>query len=190
MNNKLIQIVLSLFLIYHLLAIFILPNFNSILGETVGPYVLKYATTLNISNTWQFFSPNPSMEIFWEYELEYNASVEDSLSDEVIEKEMKVYRWPPLTSDEFYRVSFMRKVYHSRNSTQNQKSIRNFLIPWLCKKHPEAKSIFIRTVVKAHSNILQPELMNRMTQLQQAYQKRLNIDSFNCNSSIEGASDA
>ena len=170
---KLVKILISVFLFYHLMCIAIMPNYHSVLGKIFGPYFLKYANTLTLANTWQFFSPDPTVEFYFEYQLDLKskeldagseASAEESFEDK-LDGEMKVYRWPPKKNTFLYRPSYFRRIYHSRLATRDQYRMKKFFIPWVCKKHPDAIRINLRSVSGLsplmHDSALEKELESK-----------------------------
>lgn len=82
MAKNWVKILLSLFIVYHLMILIISPNFHSVLGKEFGFLFIKYANTLNISMPWQFFSPDPTKIAYWEYNIEFlNPEGELGLAD-------------------------------------------------------------------------------------------------------------
>lgn len=133
-QRKWIKLGLSVFVIYHLFVVLTVPNPQSYLTREVASFILPYANTLSINTPWQFFSPEPSSYVYYEYEV-----IPDSLDEE-----MKTYQWPPKDRSEYLIDNYMRLIYHSRFSTSSEQRIHQFFLPWLCRYHPEAREITMR----------------------------------------------
>ncbi len=137
MKSSLIaKIILSVFVIYHLVAVTLIPNPDSLLTRTLSPLILPYTNTFGLNTPWQFFSPDPSSHVYFEYEL--------SPPDE--NSKISTYRWPPASKEGYLADNYMRLIYHSRYTTSSPDRIDQFLIPWLCRHHPGAREITLRTL--------------------------------------------
>ena len=143
----------SLLILFHLGTIILMPNFVSTYGRIVGQPFLVYASTFGITMPWMFFSPDPSVILYFEYELEVS-----DYGEPLTESEQKTYQWPIEPPDRFYRLDYLRSIYHSRSSTSSPERLEKLLIPFLCKKHPEAKRISVRSVIKTHPLLEQAEI--------------------------------
>ncbi|MCM2282922.1 MAG: hypothetical protein NDI61_13865 [Bdellovibrionaceae bacterium] len=128
---------LSGFVIYHLLVIVLLPNGSSLEARSIAGALVPYANTLSMNNAWVFFSPGPSPNVYLEYELE-NEEME-SLDDEP-----RVF--PPPKSDRWFSDAYFRSLYVLRYFALDPVKLERFLAPWLCRQHPEAAAIVMRTV--------------------------------------------
>ena len=150
---------LSLWLVYHLTAVVIVPNFNSLLGEMFGRFFIHYTNTLGISIPWQFFSPDPSVKVYWQYSLDYPDKEEG-----VIEREMELHQWPPSQSTQFFRASYYRKIYQSRMTSSTAETYHKLFIYWLCKKHPQALGINILTRFEPQPSLYETKLSRILDQ--------------------------
>ena len=157
---------LSVYVVYHVLAVLILPNPHSIVGNRLAGFFTPYANTLGLNTTWKFFAPNPTPNIFYEYEViswdwfygggdfEGEGEFEDEggFEDEVeLDFEFgKSHRWPPDPALErrFLADNYNRLVYHSRFVNVSEERMGRFFIPWLCRKHPYAVGISVITVTE------------------------------------------
>lgn len=59
-KNLFFKICVSVFLVYHLSAIIVMPNQSSFVGRTLSPYFSKYSNQLGLSYDWSFFAPEPT----------------------------------------------------------------------------------------------------------------------------------
>src|SRR5579871_3993566 len=56
---------LSVWLVYHLFCILILPNGGSFLGRYSEKYILEYGNFLGINTPWNLFSPDPAHTMYF-----------------------------------------------------------------------------------------------------------------------------
>jgi hypothetical protein len=134
-KGQIAQILLSAFLVFHVAAVFILPNPESLLFRQTEKIFVNYGNTLGLNTTWRFFSPNPMIQML-EYELT------DSSGD----TEGVPYRYPVSKAVEGSRESYNRKLNNSMYMMENPEFLREFLGPFLCKKHPGAHGLRVYSV--------------------------------------------
>lgn len=128
---------LSIYIVYHLTAIIILPNSESVLGRWLSPYLTVYANNLGLNASWRFYSPDPVPYLYFEYEPMYEADVE---------REFETLHWPPRNRDEFLHDNYLRLTCHSQSSSVTADLSKRFLVPWLCRRHPDAYAISVRPI--------------------------------------------
>lgn len=138
-KNELLKIILSFFILFHLLAVGIYPNPNSVLTQSLSPLIRNYGNQLGLNTTWQFFSPNPGSIRY----LEYDVIVEN-------EEDIKIdkYSFPPQEDSSLWKANQGRLFYYSIRMISDTNNIANFLIPYLCRKHPEATSVALKAIDK------------------------------------------
>ncbi|MCB0407118.1 MAG: hypothetical protein KDD34_02875 [Bdellovibrionales bacterium] len=168
---QLAQLIFSLFLVYHLMAILIMPNPGSYVERHFGFLFYGYTSTLGINTPWQFFSPNPATKMFYEYEIIENEG-SDSLT--------QTYRWPPEKNHtNMIGANYKRLIYHSWYTTSSEERKSKFLMNYLCRKHPSAISISL----KSFSEKVPPMERFRFDKLSLAKAreyKSWSIESFDC----------
>lgn len=135
-KRRLFKLLLSLFVVYHLIAVLLMPNHHSFVHREFGWLFLPYANTLGLNTPWQFFSPDPSSHVYFEYEV----------IPESIDRDIEKHRWPPEDKSRYLVDNYMRLIYHSRFTTSSKERIETFLIPWLCRHHPGAREITVTTM--------------------------------------------
>lgn len=157
MKNNWLKCLLSLFLLYHYSASLILPNQRSYIEQHFGFLFYPYSSTLGINTPWQFFSPNPSRNIWYEYEvIQDNEYFENEYSD-VEELDTMIHRWPPDKSKvSILGPNHMRLVYHSRFSTSSEERKLYFFANYFCRKHKGATAITLKTYAE------EPPTLERM----------------------------
>jgi hypothetical protein len=132
-----LKVGVSIFLIYHLLAMTILPMGSGLLIRELGRYFAPYANLLQMNTTWQFFSPGPS-PIFY---LEYSFLELDSNGEET-ETEPRLL--PERRQTFGYSDSYNRRLFSMRFFSLNQQRLEQYLVPWLCKQNPKAIQVTVR----------------------------------------------
>lgn len=133
--SVILKFVFSIFLLYHLAVIVIMPNPSSLLGRKYARYLIDYANQLGLNTTWQFFSPGPAPVFYLEYTVE-NANEEEGETFQIPERRRASYY------DELYN----RTLYSMRFFVlAPSETFDSFFVPWVCKRHPEAAALTIRT---------------------------------------------
>jgi hypothetical protein len=138
MKAKWLPLILSVFLIYHIVAILLYPNPGSVLYRYLDPVFSAYGNQLGLNTTWQFFSPNPGTFRY----LSYDTVIE---TDDDID--LKSYTFPP-QDDSLLQTNQARLFYFTVRMISHPPNIKKFLVPYLCRKHPEATSIALKAVDK------------------------------------------
>ena len=140
-NNELLQIILkiflSVFIVYHLTVIFVIPNSTSMVYEQLSPYVLPYGWTLRMATPWQFFSPDPADHYYFKYIVHYPNKIK------------KTFFWPPLKKE-----SNLMFFNHLRLTVQvfyfliynSGRFIRWHFLPYICSLHTEAIKIKLKVM--------------------------------------------
>lgn len=128
------RVLLSAFLIFHVTAILVLPNPESIIFRRVEKIFVNYGNLLGINTTWRFFSPNPLIRMF-EYEVVEN----DAYAEYAVEVER--HRWPASVEAVGTREGFNRRLSYAMIMMANQLYLREILAPYLCRFHPLAKAL-------------------------------------------------
>jgi hypothetical protein len=137
----LFKVLLSLWVVYHLLVIIIMPNGGSYLVRRFGSYLLPYANTLNLNTPWNFFSPDPAHIMYFKYTVYFR---DDFLND--IKDPIEGY-FPAGKEQGAYSASERRELYAMRYMIIDPKRVEKFLGPWLCSQNPGASGIKLEHIV-------------------------------------------
>jgi hypothetical protein len=143
-HQTLLKAFLSLFIVFHIFAVVILPNPESIVNRVLSPIIVPYGSFLGVNTTWRFFSPNPLVRLLVYEVFSRNA-------DGVLEG--KTYRYPRTLQEEGLRETFNRKFSNSMFMMARLEYITDVLRPSLCKWHPEAETIAISMTGRVLSSI-------------------------------------
>ena len=152
-NKKLrgvLKVLLSLFILYHLAMMFIVPHYMSMIHEKVMPYFKPYAHTLSFSTSWDFYAPNPTYYYFFEYEIIHSKNKVDT------------FRWPP-SRKESKRIylNHNRLIYHSRFfMLLGKRHIIRHFIPYLCRIHPLADEITVQVMVENRPHFKKAKILD------------------------------
>ncbi len=73
MRHQWLKVFLSIFAVWHIFSIFVLPDPDSIVYRHLTRSVVPYGNLIGFNNTWRFFSPNPLIRL-----LEYDVFTRDS----------------------------------------------------------------------------------------------------------------
>lgn len=146
---------LSIFIVYHLLTIFILPMGSGLLIRELGRYFIGYANHAGINTTWQFFSPGPSSVFYLEYTYTYpsvNPSGDRS-SDDVMPDESEAQFIPEKRDGRMISDYYIRRLASLQYLAINPARTEQFLVPWLCAKDKRAESITVRQIFGELQNV-------------------------------------
>lgn len=132
-----LKVGLSIFVLYHLLTVTILPMGSGLIIRELGRYFTPYANLFQMNTTWQFFSPGPSPIFYLEYSfLEVNADGEE------VDTEPRLL--PERRQSFGYSDSYNRRLFSMRFFSLNQQRLEQYLVPWLCKQNPKAIQVTVR----------------------------------------------
>lgn len=126
---------LTIFLVYHLAAVVLLPNPGSILARAFAPILNPYAATLAINSPWRFFAPNPGRHRYIEVELTKPDG------------DTETFFWPPRERDDILTENYNRRTNHSIMTTSTVERLHKYFAPWICRRFPDAESFSMRPVV-------------------------------------------
>lgn len=125
------KILISVWVVFHLLCVFITPNSLSHLGVRFQGILSPYMNTLALSNSWNFFAPEPGPPpTFLDWELINSRG-------EVV----STGRLPDTPDPFFLRERQNRRITLSRFLLSDTARIDRMLIPYLCRKHSEISSV-------------------------------------------------
>lgn len=140
-KRTVLKIVLSLFILYHLAAVTILPNGSSMIGRKLSWLFLPYANPLLFNRTWQFFSPGPMSAFYLEYNL---ATNEGFAADEA----RAPFIYPPHRKNAALDDFYMRTLAGMRMIATQEGPFEDYFIPFLCRLHPQAVALDLRSVLE------------------------------------------
>ena len=130
----------SFLIVLHLVAVGIAPNKETPVGRLIKPLLDPYLDGLELAANWNFFSPDPGMPAYVEWEL-VNAKGE-TYSNGMM---------PEFTNPYFLRERQNRRMVAARFIATSDDRLVKVLSTYLCDHHPDAASLRIWS-----SNIMLP----------------------------------
>ncbi len=122
-------------ILFHCAVILTVPNRESFITQALGPIVLPYANLISMNMAWQFFSPDPGIPIYMTAQIQKN-------SEDIAEEQL-----PPEKDEYFFRTFYDRRTFSLRFAAKNPAGIQELVIPWLCRKYPEATSVVVSKTI-------------------------------------------
>ncbi len=122
--KKLGPLILSAWILYHGLAIILMPSPGSILVQNYGWVFRGYLNQLTINTTWNLFSPEPASSMYGKIQL-IDSSFETG------EKEINI---PSSKGDRNLDPRDRRSYYQFRYLLLDPTRLESFLIPFYCKQ--------------------------------------------------------
>lgn len=133
---------LSLFIVYHLLTVFIMPMGQGLVIRELGRYFVDYANLFGFNTGWRFFSPVPGSTFTLEYSFIYPDGAEGEAHI------LPENRAPMTISD-----SYQRRMYAVRFLSLTPERMEKYMAPWLCQQDRRAESVNIRQTIGSIENV-------------------------------------
>jgi hypothetical protein len=132
----------TLFLLYHLAVIVLMPNSGSILGRRWGDLIAPYANTLGMNATWEFFSPDPPQAFYFDYSVYFET-------EDGEEKRAPVEGFfPEWRTERTLHPNKIRLKNAVRFFALTRTSVEQAFIGYLCRQYPEANRVRVRQVTE------------------------------------------
>lgn len=159
-----VKVLLSLFICFHLLAILVLPNPNSLPNREL-PLLSTYGNLLAINTTWRFFSPNPLIKT-----VEYETYKYDDNYNVI---ETKEYKFPLSVEDIGGREAYNRTLNYAMIAVGHPDWAYQLLGPVLCRKHPEVDEIAIYQLRRDYVPIEKAQILESYEKLYEVIRDRV-----------------
>lgn len=141
--NKVLKCFLSLWILYHLAVILILPNGGSYLGRRFENWLTPYANIFGINNTWNLFSPDPAHPMYFRYRVFFrNEWLED------LEPPIEGF-FPHDRDQRAPSLSEQRELYAMRFLIIDPRRVETILGPWLCRQYPGASAVKLEHIINS-----------------------------------------
>lgn len=141
-RERALKIAASLFVLYNLLAMLLMPNPWSFLGRRYGFLVAPYANAVGLNSSWNFFSPDPAQTMYISYDIEYlDEQGESQRGDER-------GTFPQASRHMVLDSNTRRELYAMRFMMIAPNRVQALFGPWLCREHPGATLIHFEEVVE------------------------------------------
>lgn len=142
MQKKWLRHLLTLFLLYHVVVIVLMPNAGSILGRRWGHYIAPYANTLGMNATWEFFSPDPPQPFYFDYSVYFETEEGDE------KREPIDGYFPDWRTERTLHPNKIRLKNAVRFFALTRASVEQAFIGYLCRKYPEANRVRVRQMLE------------------------------------------
>ncbi len=134
--RSLIVPVLTPIILFHFVAILLLPNYGSFLGRRYLQPFAMWGNLLVLNTSWNFFSPDPAHIMYFRYHLNFEDGRE---VQGLFPSEGEVP-----TADLRRR----RDLYLMRFLAIQPSRIDRYLAPWLCRLEPGVRDLSLTHYVK------------------------------------------
>ena len=135
MFKKIGDIILVAVFFYLVSMMIVLGNGSSFLGRKLGFIYTPVANSIGLNTTWNFFSPDPAQTMYLRYRILFH---DDYVNDT---KESQEKYFPENALENNFWLQNRRLSYVMRFMAMDGARIEHFLVPWICKKNPEATHI-------------------------------------------------
>jgi hypothetical protein len=121
---------LSLFIVFHLFCVLLVPNSDNATGEFFLRFTKPYLFFFEMTNTWNFFAPNPEPPIWIDYQL-LDAQGQPYFNG----------RWPDIQKPYFLRERQTRLITAADFMVNNEVSAEKMMVNYLCHLQPHPDSL-------------------------------------------------
>lgn len=137
-----LKILLSVWIVYNLITLVVMPNAGSFLGRKFGAWLGPYANVVGLNASWNFFSPDPAHTMYIKYYVEFlNADGEEV-------KEPITGYFPQEKNQGVMDITRRRELYVMRFMMIGANRLQALFAPWLCRQYPGATSVHIEQVIE------------------------------------------
>jgi hypothetical protein len=130
LGAKLLRCGLSLAIVFHLFCVLLAPNGESSLGISMSALIQPYLYFFELTNSWNFFSPNPEPPIYVEYELL-------DKSGETLQRGS----WPEKNDPYFLRERQNRRITATDFMVGTEIRAEKMMVPYLCGLEPKPAAL-------------------------------------------------
>ena len=140
-GSLILKVLLSLWAVYQIIVILVMPNLGPYLGRGVQPAVSAYASTVGFNAGWNFFSPDPAHIMYIHYVVHYGAEGSE-------DKEPVDAYFPPEKNKGIFSLTRQRELYAMRFMVIDPSRLKTLFGPWLCKQYPGSSYIEMEHVIE------------------------------------------
>lgn len=156
-RRLLVKAALSLFILYHMTVVLVLPNPSSIWSRKLSRFLTPYANQLSINTSWDFFSPTPAPTMYFEYQIDRGGDIHGLDST--------TYYFPEFGSKGSYNPNANRLLYAMRFFILDPARVDRYFLPWLCRQHPQAEMIYLQHIIEPVENMERAGLDDTYTKM-------------------------
>jgi hypothetical protein len=137
-----LKIILSVWIVYNVITLVVMPNAGSFLGRKFGTWLSPYANVVGLNASWNFFSPDPAHTMYIKYYVEFLNSEGENLQEPVIGY------FPAEKNQGVMDINRRRELYVMRFMLIGPNRLQALFAPWLCRKYKGASSVHIEEVIE------------------------------------------
>jgi hypothetical protein len=128
---------LSLFIVFHIFCVLLAPNSESYMGGVFLNVMKPYLFFFEMTNHWNFFSPNPEPPVFVDYQLVNMKG--DAYFDG---------RWPETGESFFWKERQTRRVTAADFMVNQEVSAEKMMANYLCHRSPRPEAVRLWRVME------------------------------------------
>mgnify|MGYP000364266901 CR=1 FL=1 len=136
LSRNLIVPILTPVILFHFMAILLLPNYGSFLGRRYLQPMAEWGNFLMLNSSWNFFSPDPAHIMYFRYELNFENGTS------------RAGLFPAEGEQPTANMSRRRDLYLMRFLVLDMSRIEHYLAPWLCRLEPNVRDVSLTHTVK------------------------------------------
>lgn len=133
---------LSLWIVYNIFTMLVMPNIGAYFGRTSSRFITPYANTVGLNASWNFFSPDPAHTMYIRYMVNYFDKEGNSLKEPI-----EGY-FPPEKNRSVSSIFRKRELYVMRFMVIEPKRLKVLMGPWLCRQFPGATSVDMEHIIE------------------------------------------
>ena len=166
-----LEILFTIFILFHLLVILVLPNGGSYLGRAFQKMITPYANQLSLNATWNFYAPDPAHKMY----VRYNVRYEDASG---IEQKESINGQIPAEGENIAMTGSKRRMMYAwRFLTVDAHHMKMLMGPWLCREYPGASTITMENILDPIENLDRAQFSDS----EPAQERSLLQVAFHCN---------
>ena len=135
---KAAKVILSLWLVFHVLTMVIMPNANSFASRQFRDVVYPYSNVMGLTVGWSFFSPDPAHVLYLRYVVYFKDQDRESIEGYFPKEKNKA------ATD----VRGKRDWTVMRFMLLDHKRLGVLMAPWICRQNPGAESVYLEYVME------------------------------------------
>lgn len=134
-----LKVVLSIWGLYQIAVMLIMPNLSSYLGRSTQNFVSSYASMVGLNASWNFFSPDPAHTMYIRYLISFG---------EESDREPVEGTFPVEGKRGVRDLIRQRELYVMRYMVIDPRKLQYLMGPWFCRQYPGAQSVDMEHVVE------------------------------------------
>lgn len=146
------KIIISIWLIYHLCAVLIMPNTNSFINRNYGDYFTLYANPIALNQPWTFFSPDPSLIYTLHYEVEH--------LDENGELTTLIGEYPSHAGNFLLSTRSIKEFYQIRFLMKNLNLLKDVFVDYMCVHTIGAQRVSVNVAAQSPPSLENSRLLS------------------------------